>query len=179
MKNDVLISIEEKNEYLIAAQAVSGVKDSFTAEEKAALLSAYRKYVENWFGAGDDTAAESLLALDTAKEKGKPATSALAEELGGDALAALALLTDVAAARAWDRDAEKARQAKQLALAGGLPQTLALALARAALDVMAVQEDVTAYREDIEELAEHLKTVEDKDFANAGRFLSGVRARCE
>ena len=68
-------------------------------------------------------------------------------------------------------------QAKNAALAGEMDEGLALALARAALDVLAGRRDITKYREDISALIAFLDTADESKFYQASMFLWGVRAK--
>lgn len=175
MRNNILNSIDDLDSYMVVLEAVTGSKKDFTAEETARLVAIYLDNAENKFGIMGDGLVKMLLVLDTAAEKGRPETSSLSGVLSKadlDALGALAALYED-----WTQNPEQGRKARNAALAEGVDEVLRLALARAALDALAGQKDIAAYREDIAALAEFLKSAEEETFANASRFLLRVRER--
>ena len=171
----ILGSIGGKNDYLTVLEAVSGTKTSFTEEEKAKLLTIYSENAESGFGFADESLSKMMLVLDTAPDKNAPGTSPLAGELGGADLDALSSLT--ALCGNWEGKPELAVDAKSAALNGAVSKPLSLALARAALDALASQKDITPYREDITVLTSLLGQAEDKAFEDASKFLIRVRER--
>lgn len=175
MRNTVLNSLNDLNNYMTVLDAITGTKQDFSEEETAQLLAIYEDDAENKFGFTGNELVKMLLVLDTAAEKGKPDTSSLFGILDTSDLSALAVLTALCVD--WEQKPEPALTAKSAALCESVSEPLALALARAALDVLAGQNDIAAYREDIAALAEFLKNAGEETFTNASKFLIHVRDR--
>lgn len=165
MKNDILFTLNDKSDYMTVLEAVSGAKTSFTEEEKANLLSIYTGSAAKQLGFAGETLVKAILALDV------PGANLL-NQADADALSALCELY-----KSLEPDAEKAREVKTAALSGDVSEPLALALARAALDILAGLSDIAPYREDINALAEFLGKAEKETFAEASVFLIRVRER--
>lgn len=165
MKNDILFAIKDKSDYMAVLEAVSGAKTSFTEEEKASLLAIYIEIAAKQLGFAGETLVKAILDLDV------PGANLL-DRADADALTALRELY-----MSWEPDAEKAREVKTAALSGDVSEPLALALARAALDILAGLSDIAPYREDINALAEFLGKAEKETFADASVFLIRVRER--
>lgn len=177
MKNDILTTIENKTDYKLALEALTGEKTTFSEEEKARLLAVYTDNAGGRFGFSDDTLVRALLVLDTAPENG-PDSSPFAELLNQAALSALSALIALEAAwRKANQDPAPALAAKTAALDGDASAPLDLALARAALDALAGRSDLTPYRTDINALADFLNGAGDEGFTEASRFLVKVRGR--
>lgn len=177
MKNDILTTIENKADYKLVLEALTGEKTTFTEEEKAKLLEIYHDSAVQKFGFDDDTLVRALLVLDTAPENG-PDSSPFAGLLDQGTLSALAALTALETGwRKATQDPAPALAAKTTALEGGGSAPLNLALARAALDALAGQADLTPYRADITALADFLNGAGDETFTDASRFLVRVRER--
>ena len=165
MKTNVISTINSKSDYLTALEAITGEKQSFTEEEKDKLLAIYADNAKNKFGFEDETLLRAVLALDV------PAVNLL-DKADADALAALCgLCAD------WEPDTEKAGPVKAAALSGDVSAPLTLAMARAALDALVGQQDISPYREDIKALAEFLKDADEDAFSDASAFLIRVRER--
>lgn len=165
MKINVLPTIDDKTDYMTALEAVTGAKTSFTEEEKAKLLDIYVKNAERGFGFEGETLVKAVLALDV------PGVNLLDKD-DADALTTLCELC-----KDWEPDTEMAEAAKTAVLSGTVSGSLSLALARAALDALADQKDITPYREDIKALAEFLKDADGDAFSDASVFLVRVRER--
>lgn len=164
-KNDILTAIRDRTEYTIVLDAVTGLKTSFSGEEVAKLLEIYRDNAKNNFGFADETLVKAVLAMDVpgANLLGKADAEAL------DDLCELC--------KDWAQNPEKAAAVAACALSGDVSEPLALALARAALDVYAAQDNVAQYREEITALADLLKGADEAAFADASVFLIRVRER--
>lgn len=175
MRNNVLTSIDDLNDYMAVLEAITGTKQDFTEEETGRLIAIYEDEAENKFGFTGSKLVKMLLVLDTAAEKGRPDTSSLFGILDMSDRSALGALTTLCGD--WEQKPGPALAAKTASLTEGINESLALALARAALDVLAGQNDIAPYREDIAALAEFLKNAGEETFANASRFLLRVRER--
>lgn len=176
MKADILNTITNKNDYLAVLDATTGIKTVFTQEEKETLQNIYMSCSESWCGSNSPELAKLLLALDTAPDKATPGGSPLADGLSEADLSALGALYGLCAD--WERKPEKAEPVKTAALSGSASSPLTLALARAALDAYAGQNDAAQYLEEITALADLLRQTDDAGFTNASAFLVRVRERC-
>lgn len=165
MKNEIWTTVGNKSCYLAVLEAVTGVKTGFTEEEKSQLLAVYADHAKNKYGFADTDLVKALLALDV------PGANLL-DKSDADALAVLSDLC-----KDWEPKPEKTAAVKDVALSGDVPQPLALALARAALDAYAGQNDLTKYREEIKALSEFLKLADEEMFSDASAFLIRVRER--
>lgn len=165
MKTDILSIINKKSDYMMALDVATGAKTSFTDQEKSELLAVYADNAKNKFGFDDETLVKAVLALDA------PGANLLDKP---DA-AALAALSDLC--KDWELKPEKAAAVKDSALSEDVSQPLALALARAALDAYAGQNDLTEYREEIKALSAFLSLADEKMFSDASAFLIRVRER--
>lgn len=165
MKTNEISTIGSKSDYLAVLEAVTGEKTEFSQEDADKLLGIYRENAKNNFGFDDEALVKAVLALDV------PAVNLLGKA-DADALAALSTLCGD-----WEGKPELAMDAKSAALNGAVSKSLALALARAALDAYAGQRDLTTYREDIKALVEFLKNADEDAFADASVFLIRVRER--
>lgn len=177
MNDTILTSIHEKDDYLSVAEAVTGGKTEYTAEETAQLLAVYERKMEAAYGLKDKPLAKLFMVLDTAdRDSEEPVkTAPLASLLEEADQAGLAALVELC--RDGYNTPELAIQAKNAALSGVLDEGLALALARAALDALAGRRDIAKYREDISALIDFLGAADESKFYQASMFLWGVRAK--
>lgn len=175
MNNKFIANISDKNEYVTVMEAVTGTKRSFTDAEKEKLRQIYINEAETNFGFANEELVKLLLVLDTAQDKTDPAGSPMADGLDKTSLDALGILAALHGSRI--KKPELALAAKTAALNGDVSELLALALARAALDTLSVQQDIAAYREDINGLIELLNRADNEMFQQASMFLHHVRNR--
>ena len=162
---DVIGTIDKKEDYLAALEAMTGEKTEFTSEEAGKLLEIYLERAKNKLGFGDETLVKAVLALDV------PGANLL-EQADADALAVLAELCGD-----WTPGPEKIDAARTAAMDGDVSRPLALAMARAALDAYAGQSDIGQYREEIKALAGVLGQADEDSFADACTFIVRVRER--
>lgn len=174
MKNEIMAAIDGKKDYIMTMDAITGTKREFTQEETESLLKIYEDNGERAFGFSDKELVKMVLVMDTAAGDG-PDSSTMKDLLGGADLEGLCALTALCGDRG--RRPELALKVKDAALSDGVNDKLALAMARAALDVLAAQNDITPYREDINALAAFLKQAGEDAFADASRFLVRVMER--
>lgn len=177
MNKTILTNISEKDDYLNVAEAVTGGKTEYTAEETAQLLAVYEEKMTAVYGLSDKAMVKLFLVLDTADQEAKePMKTApllnLASEVDQNGMAVLVELC-----RNRNSTPELAIQAKNAALAGEMDQGLALALARAALDSLAGRRDLKTYRADINALLDFLGGADADKFYQASMFLWEVRAK--
>lgn len=165
MNSGILNQIGNKDDYMKVIEAALGVKTDFTEAEKAGLLAIYQETSEGSFGFTDKTLVKAILAMEV------PGANLL-DKPDADALAALSDLC-----KDWEPNPEKAATVKDFALSGDVSQPLALALARAALDAYAGQNNLTEYREEIKALSAFLSLADEKMFSDASAFLIRVRER--
>lgn len=175
MRNIILENTGDHNEYIAVMDAVSGLKEDFSQEDVENLTKIYRKYYNKISEPNLDGLIRLLLVLDTAADGTQPESSPLFGNLDGTEANAMRALYNVC--KDWEPNAEQAAAAKTAALSGDVSEPLALALARAALDVYAGQKDFTAFREDIKPLANLLKQADEADFSDASLLLIQVRER--
>lgn len=177
MANIILTNVHEKNDYMNVAKAVTGGKTEYTAEEAAQLLAVYEEKMATTYALSDKGLVKLFMVMDTADRDSEESveTAPLASLLGETDRNGLAAL--VALCRDRTDNAKLAVDAKEAALAREMDQGLALALARAALDVLAGRRDITKYREDISALIAFLDTADESKFYQASMFLWGVRAK--
>lgn len=175
MNETILTSIHDKGDYLSVAEAVTGGKTEYTAEEAAQLLAVYEDKMAAAFGLNDKAMVKLFLVLDTADRDGDVKDAPLLNLAGEADQNGLTVLAEMCRDRSGAP--ELAVQAKNAALAGEMDEGLALALARAALDALAGRRDITKYREDISALIAFLGTADENKFYQASMFLWGVRAK--
>lgn len=163
MRNSILITINDRTDYLTTLEAVTGDKTEFSTEEAGTLLNIYRKDAAQRLGFTDETLVKAVLALDV------PGVNLL-DSHDADALADLCeLCAD------WRTKPEKAAAVKDAALTGNVSAPLTLAMARAALDAYAGQSDIAHYRDEIKDLADRLRQADEEAFSDASAFLIRVR----
>ncbi len=175
MSVTILGNIQKKEDYLAVAEATTGRKAEYTAEETEQLLAVYEEKMKVSYGLTDKALVKLFLVMDTADRDGDVKAAPLlnlAEEADQNGLTVLAELC-----RDRSGNANLAIQAKTAALAGEMDQGLALALARAALDSLAGRRDIKTYREDINALLDFLGGADESKFYQASMFLWGVRAK--
>lgn len=165
MSNLILSSIGRKDDYLMALEAVTEEKTEFSQEDSEKLLTIYRENAKNNFGFDDEIMVKAALALDIPRANLLDKTNA----------AALAILCELC--KDWEPKPENASAVKDAALSGDVAMPLSLAMARAALDAYAGQDDLDPYREEIKALAEFLKQADKEAFYDASVFLIRVRER--
>lgn len=181
MNNVILNAIENKGDYMAVLEAVTGMKKQFTDEETNKLLKIYEDNADRSFGLQDKKAVRTILVLDTAdmgveNPMSSAPLAALLNKVDLDALDSL-----IALYRADQKQKpELAMQMKDMILikdavqTNGMTNWLALSMARAALDILAGQRDITLYREDIKWLVEFLKQADENEFHDASCFLPRV-----
>lgn len=174
MKANILTGIDSLENYRIVLEAITGTKREFTQEETESLLKVYEDNGERAFGFSDKELVKMVLVMDTAAGDG-PDSSTMKDLLDKADLEGLCALTALCGDRG--RRPELALKVKDAALSDGVNDKLALAMARAALDVLVGQNDITPYREDINALAAFLKQAGEDAFADASRFLVRVMER--
>lgn len=177
MKSNILDWVDEKENYMAVMDAIVGTEKHYTDEDKKQMLDIYAKRAVDLFGFTDQVLLKALIILDTAQGPGKtePRESPVKDMVSREDLDGLSALCDLYAD--WQPDLNKAEAVKTNALSGDMSETLALALARAALDVYAGQKDLANYREDIAALAGMLKGADEAAFSDASAFLIRVRER--
>lgn len=174
MKNEMLSAITSQKDYMAVADAIIGAKQNFSGEETENLLRIYMENGKRAFGFDDEFLVKMMLVMDTAAGDG-PESSPMKDLLDKADLEGLGALH--ALCRDRGRRPEPALKVKDTVLSGGVNEKLSLAMARAALDVLVGQNDITPYREDINALAAFLKQAGEDAFADASRFLVRVMER--
>lgn len=177
MRSDVINIISKKDAYLTAVSAVTGAKTVYTEDEKTSLVKIYQENAEIKFGFADELLLRLIIVLDTAQDKADPMSSPFAGDLSENDRDALTALWELY--KKGKQSPKEIEPVKTAALSKNVSKPLALALARAALDVLVDQTDISPYREDIGALADLLKNAEDDTFSDASNFLIRVRGRVQ
>lgn len=174
MKTDILSCIDVIENYNSILDATTGVKQEFTKEETENLLRLYKENGKRAFGFDDEFLVKMMLVMDTAVGDSLDSSTMkdMMDKADLDGLGALFTLC-----KNHGRRPEPALKVKAAVLSGGMNEKLSLAMARAALDVLVGQNDITPYREDINALAAFLKQAGEDAFADASRFLLRVMER--
>lgn len=177
MNETILTNIQKKDDYMSVAEAVTGTKTEYTAEEAEQLLAVYKQKMADAYGLRDETLVKLFMVVDTADRDSEESVetaslTGLLDEADRNGLAVLEKLC-----RDGYNTPELAIQAKTAALAGEIDEGLALALARAALDALAGRRDIKDYRADINALIAFLREASEYKFYQASMFLRGVRAK--